>query len=97
MLERTQRSKMTDYEREEFDQEKTVVQMQLEHTQKLKEMELEVSRLEAKSAWTHLLKVPLYIIKLPVLLLFGVAYIVASAKGDEMEPEFWNFLLSRDR
>ena len=81
---------LTAREREEFEQEKIVVQMQSEHTLKLKELELEVAKIEAK--WTVLLKLPLYIVMLPVRILFGLAYICSMFTKKELPEEFWKFI-----
>ena len=85
-LGRTQRDKMTDFEREEFQQEKTVVEMQLEHAQKMKEMELEIARLEARfSSW---LKLPLIVITLPVRVVLALGYAIGMIRK-QPDPEFW--------
>jgi hypothetical protein len=82
-----QREKMSDFEREEFEQEKTVVQMQLEHAQKLKNMDYEVSKIEAR--WTVLFKLPSIILSLPVKLLLAIGYIV-SMITKHPDEKFWD-------
>ena len=85
-----QAENMTQREREEFEQERTYVQLQLDYDLKKKELELEATRLENR--WTVLLKIPLTIIKSPVYVLFGIAYIVAVARKHEPSEAFWSFL-----
>lgn len=89
-IDRTQRTQMTDYEREGFEQEKTVTQMQLEHVQALKAMDYEISKIEAK--WTIVFKLPLAIVTLPVKVLMAVGYIVAMARKQEPSDKFWEYL-----
>lgn len=90
MIERDNRAVMTPKEREEFEQEKTVAEMQTELTLKLKEMELEIAKIETR--WSVLLKLPLAIVLLPVRLLLAVAYIVAVARKHEPADNFWEFM-----
>jgi hypothetical protein len=56
----------------------------------VKDRELALAKLEAK--WSSWLKIPITIIKLPVLILFGIAYIVATARKHEPSAEFWKFI-----
>lgn len=85
-----QREKMSDFEREEFEQEKTVVQMQLEHAQKLKNMDYEVSKIEAR--WTVLFKLPAMIFALPLKLLAIIPLCIIYIKGNEPSENFWKFI-----
>lgn len=57
---------------------------------RMKELDIEVQKLESK--WSALLRIPITIIKLPVYVLFGIAYIVAVARKQEPSDNFWNFL-----
>lgn len=81
---------MTDLEREEFEQQKTVTELQIAHTQRLKELELEVAKLEAK--WSSWLKIPIYIIMLPIRILFAFGFIVAMIRKQEPSDRFWDFI-----
>lgn len=56
----------------------------------VKGLELEVKKLEAK--WTSWLKLPITIIKLPLLVLLGIAYIVSMFTKYEVPDEFWDML-----
>jgi len=90
MLQRDTSQAMSPKEREEFEQEKEFALMQSEHSIRIKELELEVAKIEAR--WSVLFKIPLLIIKLPVLMLFAIAYIVAVARGKEPSKDFWDFI-----
>lgn len=56
----------------------------------MKKMDIEVQKLETK--FSSLLRIPIIIIKLPLLLLLGVAYITHSIKGTEPSENFWKLL-----
>lgn len=86
----TTRETLTPREYEEFNQRKEFFEIQAQHELAVKEKELELMRLEAK--WNTWLRIPLYIIKLPVLLLFGIAQIVAVARKYELPEAYWRFL-----
>lgn len=68
---------------EEFDK-------QADHAIRIKELELESERIAAKiTAW---FKIPLYLIKLPVMVVMGVGAAVSLARGKELSENFWRFL-----
>lgn len=81
---------LTPREREEFEQEKEVIKMQSDHTLAVKQLDVEVAKIEAR--WTILLKLPLYLILLPVRILFAFAYIIAVATKQELPKEFWDYM-----
>lgn len=56
----------------------------------IKKLELEVTKIEAK--WASWLKLPSQIIKLPLYVLLGVAYIVSMITKKEVPKEFWDLL-----
>lgn len=61
------------------------------HQEHMKEVELAIRTQETK--WGQLLRIPVLIIKLPILFLFGLAYIVSAIRGEEIESTaFWQFL-----
>lgn len=86
----TSRTELTDREREEFEQEKTFAQLQSDHSLRLKELELEVAKIEAK--WSVLLKIPVTLVKLPMLILFGFALIISTITKKDMPDRFWDYL-----
>lgn len=72
-----------------------------EHAVRMKELEIqfmkekfagevELRKLEAQ--WNSWLKLPSMIIKLPLYVLFGIAYIVDSFKRGEPSKDFWKFI-----
>lgn len=86
----TMQEQMTPREREEFEQEKVAAAIQSEYNLKIKEMDLELARLQAK--WSSWLEIPKTILLLPVRILFGFAYIVAVARKHEPSENFWKFI-----
>jgi hypothetical protein len=61
-----------------------------EYTLRLKELDIEAQKLESR--WAALLRLPITVIKLPVYIVFAIAYIVAVARKHEPSDSFWNFL-----
>jgi hypothetical protein len=80
----------TPREREAMIHEKAMTEMMYVHDLQAKDKDIELEKLKAKWAtWIH---IPLYIVKLPVMMLFGIAYIVAVARKHEPSEDFWKFL-----
>lgn len=86
----THRDTLTPKEYEEYNMRKEMFEMNAQHELAVKDKELALATLEAK--WSSWLRIPLYIIKLPLLLLFGLAFIVSVLRGFELDDRFWNFL-----
>jgi hypothetical protein len=84
------REELTAREREHMDHEKQMFALQAEHTQKVKAMEFESVKVEAK--WTNILRVPLAIVRLPLLVVFGVAYCIAMIRDREPTEDFWRIM-----
>jgi hypothetical protein len=60
------------------------------HAVEMKKLELEGERIAAKiTAW---FKLPLYLIKLPVMFVMAFGAMVALARGKELSENFWRFL-----
>lgn len=75
----------------QMEYDERMLDKQIAHAREIKELELEAVKFESK--WSVLFKIPLMIIKLPVLLLLGVGFIVGSFKEDyEPSESFWNLL-----
>lgn len=81
--------------------ETEIFEKQAAHAIKMKEMELEIKRednqakIELKkleSKWASWLRLPGLLIRLPYLILFGFAYIVAAFKKYEPPKKFWDLL-----
>ena len=81
---------MTDKEREEFKQEKEAAEIQSAHAIKIKELELEVAKLEAR--WSSWLKLPMAIIMLPVRIILAIAFVICSITKFEPPQVFWDVL-----
>lgn len=72
-----------------------------EHAVKIKELELEVARennqseiklKELQAKWASWLNIPIIIIKLPLFVLLGMAYICSMFTKKEMPKRFWDLL-----
>lgn len=57
-----------------------------------KQAAFQLRQLEIESKWASWFKIPLTIIKLPVYVLFSIAYIVSVARGKELSENFWRFM-----
>lgn len=77
-----------EFEQHQWDVEE--FEKQAAHQIALKQLDIQATKLEAKiTSWFH---VPIMIIKLPVLILFGVAFICAQFTKKDLPAEFWQFL-----
>ena len=73
-----------------MENEKEENRLNREHAVTIKRLDIQVSMLEAK--WASWFALPKYIIKLPVLILFGIAYIASVIMKVTLPKEFWNFI-----
>lgn len=87
---RTQSDELTPREWAEFNNEKEILKMQMDHARTLKELEIEVQKLEAR--WSSWLKLPLALIKLPVRLLLIIPLSIYAGRKQEVPQELWNLL-----
>lgn len=62
----------------------------LDFTERMKDKDIELQRLQAK--WSAWLRIPLIIVKLPLLIILALAYIVHAIRGIEPSENFWNLL-----
>lgn len=81
---------LTDREREEFEQEKQIAELQAEYQLKFKEKELALKKIEV--SWSQVFRLPFAILMLPVRILFAFAYIAHAIRGSEPSDKFWDFL-----
>ena len=72
----------------EHDIEKAKLQIQMQMA--INEADVKIKELESR--WESWIALPRYVIKLPVLLLFGLAYIAHAIRGTKPTPQFWEFL-----
>lgn len=63
---------------------------QLTYAAAMRDKDLELARMEAK--WSVWLRIPILIIKLPLYVILGLAYIVHAIRGIEPSDNFWNML-----
>lgn len=84
------RTEMTEREREEFAQEKTIAQLQADYQLKYREMELELKRVETR--WTQVFRIPFAILMLPVRFLMTFAIIASAITKKDLPPDFWKIL-----
>lgn len=60
------------------------------HELRMKELDIEVQKLEARvSSW---LRLPIIIIKLPVYMIMAVAFCIMAARNREASQNFWNWI-----
>lgn len=81
---------LTPREREQMRYEEEQEKRQISYAERMKDKEIELARMEAK--WSAWLRIPLIIIKLPVLIILSIAYIVHAIMKIEPSENFWNML-----
>lgn len=67
-----------------------VAERQADYGLRVKELELEVAKLEAK--WTQLYRLPLAVVLLPVRILFAIGFIALCVVKKEPSDKFWEFM-----
>lgn len=77
----TNKSELSQREYEQMQHQKEMLEIQTLHTQKIKAIEYEVVKLESK--WASWLRIPITIVKLPILFVASVAFIVYAIRGTE--------------
>jgi hypothetical protein len=87
---RTSYDELTPREREEFEQQKELVEMQGGYTLKRTEYEIELQKIQAK--WTNLLRLPFAIILLPVKLVMAFALPISVITKKDLPEAYWEFL-----
>jgi hypothetical protein len=75
---------VTQRERELHRQEIEMFEMQSAHTLKMKQLELQI--VEKETRWSNAQKIPLTIVKLPVLFVFAIAFLFKK----DLPDEFWS-------
>jgi len=84
------RESLTDREREEFEQEKTIAQLQADYQVVYKQMEIDLQRIQVR--WTQVFRLPFAVLMLPVRILFGLGYIAHAIRGSKPDDKFWDYL-----
>jgi hypothetical protein len=84
-----------------IEQERSENQLNREHAVAIKSLELNLARedhsaeiklKELQAKWTSWLQIPVLIIKLPLFVLLGLAYICSVFTRKEMPKRFWDLL-----
>lgn len=83
-------AELTPRELETMRHDKDILQMQIDHEHNKKRLDLQLAIVEAK--WASWLKIPVTIIKLPLFVLLGVAYICSMFTKRDMPEDFWRLL-----
>lgn len=78
---------LTNREREHMQHEKDMFNMQASHNERVRKLELEVAKVEAR--WGVLFKLPIAVVRLPLYIVLGVAYCIAVGRKVEPQEEFW--------
>jgi hypothetical protein len=86
----SKREDLTPRERAEMDWEKEATRLQVEYAEKIKQMDLEVRKIEAK--WTQLFKLPMAIVGLPIRFVMAFAIPISVITKKELSKEFWEFI-----
>ena len=84
------RDEMTSREYQQHEWDVEARRETFEQQVKLKQMDVELARLDAK--WSSWLKLPLRLIMLPVYLLFGVGYCIHAITKKEPPENFWKLM-----
>jgi hypothetical protein len=83
-------AQLTPKEAEQMQFEERMFDKQTEFQLKAKELEIILAKHEAKlNSW---FRIPIYILKLPILVLFGLAYIAHVIVKKDPPKEFWEFI-----
>lgn len=73
-----------------MDREREQEKEQIAYGIEMKKMDIELAKLEAK--WSAWLRLPSLIIRLPLLIILGIAYLIHAKKGIEPSDNFWRLL-----
>ena len=70
--------------------DKEMYELQADHAVKIKELDIQASKLEAKiTSW---FKIPLAILKLPLYVLMVIPLTVYAVRGQEVPEQMWTLL-----
>lgn len=84
------RETLSPREHQEFMNRKEFFELQARHELAVKDKEIALATLEAK--WSSWLRIPMFIIMLPVRFVFGIAYCIAVARKFELGDKYWQFM-----
>lgn len=87
---RTAFDQLTPREREEYEQEKELAQIQAHFQLEFKDRELVLRKLEAR--WSSWLRLPMALLWLPIRLVMALAIPISVITKKELPKEFWDFM-----
>lgn len=77
-----------EYTQHEWDKESW--EKQAEHAIRIKQLDIEADKISAR--WNVLFRIPILIIKLPVLMILAVAFCIAVGRKQELSSSFWDYM-----
>lgn len=90
MLTRIQNETITPREQMTWAHEKEMTEIHHQHAVRLKELELELARLEAK--WSAWLRIPKLLVLLPVVLVLSIGAVISAIRKSDFHEKFWDLL-----
>ena len=81
---------LTAREYEEYNQQKEMWTLQSAHAKEMKLLDIEIQKLEVK--WSSWVKLPLTVIKLPVMVLCIIPLSIYAAKKVDVPEQLWKLL-----
>jgi hypothetical protein len=81
---------LTPKERAELEWEKESTHLQVDYAQRMKELELEVKKLEVK--WTQVFRLPQMVLLLPVKILASLAIPISVITKKDLPDAYWEFM-----
>lgn len=85
-----QREQLTPREYELYNQQKEMFELQTAHAERIKRLDIEAAKLEAKiTSW---FKIPLSIIKLPLFILLVIPLSIYAARKEAVPEQLWRLL-----
>lgn len=60
------------------------------HQQTLKQIELQIK--QEQNRWEQIFRLPVLLVRLPVMLVMAIGFCIAIARGEEIDPEYWKYL-----
>lgn len=81
---------LTPREQAELSWEKEAAHLQVDHAEKVSQLNLEIRKLEVK--WQQLWRIPLAVVLLPVKLVAALAVPISVVTKKDLPKEFWEFI-----
>lgn len=81
---------ITPREQMTWEHEKEMARLYHEQAVTMKQLELDLARLEAK--WSSWLRIPKLLVLLPVLLVLSIGAVISAARKSDFHVKFWDLL-----